>query len=156
VVAVAFGAQLQSGLRCVRRRHAVVGTCRGLGDALAEEKAMIGDERPQKTLLLLGIAGLRNEVAPLPVLAEGLGDRAVAAGKLGHHQRLRDIVGAFAAELLGHRQRAESELRSFFDDVPVECAVGVRRFVEIERDRLDLVLRELARRHLPGALLVAQ
>ena len=117
---------------------------------------MVGDEGPEEALLLLGIARLRDQVAPFPVLAEGFRDGAVAARKLGHHQRLRNVIGAFAAEFLGHRQRAEAELRSLLDDLPVEGAVRVGRLVEIERDRLDLFVGEFARRHLPGALLVAQ
>jgi hypothetical protein len=69
---------------------------------------------------------------------------------------LRDVIGTFAAIFLGDREGAEAEPRAFLDDVPVEGAVRVRRLVEIERDRLDLLLGEFARRHLPVALLVAQ
>ena len=49
-----------------------------------------------------------------------------------------------------------TEPTALLDDVPVEGAVGVRRLVEIERDRLDLLVGELARDLLPVALLVAQ
>ena len=155
-VALAFGAELQARLRRVLRRHAVVGAGGRLGDAFAEQKAMIGDERPQEALLLLGVAGRRDQVAPLPVLAEGLRDRAVTAGKFRHHQCLGDVVSAFTAVFLRHGEGAEAELRSLFDDVPVEGAARVRRLVEIKRDRLDFFVGELARRHLPVALLVAQ
>src|SRR5262245_36058037 len=58
--------------------------------------------------------------------------------------------------LLRHCQRAEAELRAFPDDVPVPGLGGGRDGVAFERDRPDLLIGELARRHLPGALLVAQ
>ena len=106
-------------------------------------------------LLLLG-AGRRDQMAPFPVLAERLGDRAVGLGQLGHHQRLRHEIGAVAAPLLRHRQSAEAELGALLDDVPVEGSVRGRDGVAFERDRTDLLLGEFARRHLPGALFVAQ
>jgi hypothetical protein len=76
--------------------------------------------------------------------------------QLSHHQRLRHVVGAFAAVFLGHRHGAEAKLRSLLHDVPVERAVRVGRLVELQGDRLDLFLGEFARDHLPGALLVTQ
>src|SRR5262249_58419660 len=53
-------------------------------------------------------------------------------------------------------ERAEAELRGFPDDVPVPGLGGGRDGVAFERDRADLLVGELARRHLPGTLLVAQ
>src|SRR5262249_23142027 len=139
-----------------RRRQPVVGAGARLGDALAEQERVVLDERPQEPPLLLLRAGRRDQVAPFPVLAEGLRNGAVAAGELRHHQRLGDEVGALAAPFLRDRHGAEAELRAFLDDVPVEGLARLGDGVALERDRADLLVRELARGHLPVALLVAQ
>src|SRR5207244_1419872 len=91
-----------------------------LGNALAEQEGVVLDEWPKESLFLFLGAGRRDQVAPFPVLAEGLRDGAVAAGELRHHQRLGDEVGALAAPFLRDRQRAKAELGAFLDDVPVE------------------------------------
>src|SRR5204863_8510348 len=89
-------------------------------------------------------------------LAEGLRDRAVALRELGHYQRLRDEIGALAAPFLRHRHGAKAESRALLDDLPVEGLARVFDLVAFERDRADFLLRELARRHLPRALLVGE
>jgi hypothetical protein len=110
LVAVTLGAEPEPGLGRVLRRQAIVGARGRLGNAFAEQEAVVSDERAQEALLLLVVAGCRNEMAPLPVLAERLRNGAVAAGKLRHHQRLGDVVGAFAAVFLRHSEGAEAEL----------------------------------------------
>ncbi len=110
----------------------------------------------RKRLLLLVGAGGGDQVAPLPALAEGLGDRAVALGEFRHHQRLRHEVDAVPAPFLGHRRGAKAELRALLDDLPVEGFARIVDLVALERNRTYLFLGELARLHLPGALFVAQ
>src|SRR5262245_10415848 len=95
-------------------------------------------------------------MAPLPALAEGFGDGAVGLGELRHHQRLRDKISAVPAPFLGHGQGAKAELGAFFDDLPVERLTRIGDFVALERERADFLFGELARRHLPGALFVAE
>ena len=108
-------------------RQAVVGAGARLGDALAEEERVVREERLEEALLLLVGAGRGDQVAPLPALAEGLRDRAVAAGELRHHQRLRHEVDAVAAPFLRHRHGAEAEPRALLDDLPVERLRADRR-----------------------------
>ena len=103
----------------VVRRQAVVRTGVRLGDALAHDEGVIGEERLEEALFLFLGADRGDQMAPFPVLAESLRDRAVALRELGHHQRLRHEIGAVAAPLFRHRQRAKAELRALLDDVPV-------------------------------------
>ncbi len=154
-IALALGAQLQPGLGIVAR-HAVVGTGARLGDALAEHEGVVGDEGREEALLLLLGAGGGDQMAPFPVLAERLGNGAVGLGQLGHHQRLRHEIGALAAPFLRHRHGAEAELGALLDDVPVPGLARGGNGVARERERADLLVGEFARRHLPGALFVAQ
>ena len=156
LVAFAFRPELQAGFRIVRGRQAVVGAGVRLADALAEEKSVVGEKRFEKPLLLLIGANRRDQVAPLPALAEGLRDGAVGLGELHHHQRLRHEVGSLPAPLLGNRHRAKAEPGSLLDDLPVESLARMADRVARERYRTDLLQRELARLHLPGALLFVQ
>ena len=80
VVAVALRPQLQPGLGVVRRQ-AVVGARARLADPLAEQEGVVLQERLEEAPLLLLAAGGRDQMAPLPALAEGLGDRAVGAAR---------------------------------------------------------------------------
>src|SRR3970040_1370095 len=98
-------------------------------------------------------AGGRDEVAPLPVLAEGLGHRAVAAGELRHHQRLRHEIRPRTAPFLGHCQRAEAQLRAFLDDAPVPWLEAALDLVALERARAQFLVREFSGLRLPVALL---
>jgi hypothetical protein len=95
-------------------------------------------------------------MAPLPVLAEGLGDGAVRFGELGHDQGLRHEVGTVATPFLRHRQGAKAELGTLLDDVPIPGLA--RRFngVAFEGNGSNLLVGEFARRFLPVALFVAQ
>src|SRR5437773_1959596 len=149
-------AKLEARFGIVRGRQAVVGAGVRLADALAEEKSVVGEKRFEKPLLLLIGANRRDQVAPLPALAEGLGDGAVGPGELHHHQRLRHEVGSLPAPLLGNRHRAKAEPGSLLDDLPVESLARMADRVARERYRTDLLQRELARLHLPGALLFVQ
>ena len=148
-VAMALGAQLEARLRVVGRRQPVVGAGARLGDALAEQEGVVGDERLEEALLLLVGAGRRDQMAPLPVLAEGLRDRAVAAASSVITSAWVTKSVPWPPYSLRHRHGAEAELRALLDDVPVEGLARIGNRVARERDRADLLLGELARRHLP-------
>src|SRR4029450_5428183 len=79
-----------------------------------------------------------------------------AVCKLSLHQRLAHEVCAVAAPFLGNGQGAKAELGALLDDLPVEGLARIVDLVALERDRADFLFREFARRHLPGALFVAQ
>jgi hypothetical protein len=117
---------------------------------------MVGEERLEEALLLVVGARRGDQVAPFPVLAEGLGHRAVAARELGHHQRLRHEVRPGAAPRLRHGERAEAEPRAFLDDAPVPRLERALDLVALDRARTQLLVGELARLHLPAALLFVQ
>src|SRR5262249_28505996 len=123
---------------------------------LAEQEGVVLQERFEEAALLLLAAGRRDQVAPLPALAEGLRDGAVGLGEFRHDQRLGHEIGALAAPFLGNGHGAKAELGAFLDDLPVERLARIGDLVALERDRADFLFREFARRHLPGALLVAQ
>src|ERR1022692_1445072 len=65
-------------------------------------------------------------------------------------------LSALAAPFLRHRHGAEAELGALLDDVPVPGLARGRNGVARQRERADLFVGEFARRHLPGALFVAQ
>jgi hypothetical protein len=117
---------------------------------------VIGEEGLEEALFLVFGAGRRDQVAPFPVLAEGLGHRAVAARKLRHHQRLRHEIRARAAPVLGHGERAEAELRALLDEAPVPRLERALDLVTLERAGTQLLVGKLARLGLPVALLFVQ
>src|SRR5262249_58883716 len=98
-VAVAFRPELETGLGIVGRQP-VVGARARLADPLAEQKGVVLQERFEESALLLLAAGRRDQVAPLPALAEGLRDGAVGLGELRRDQRLGHEIGALAAPFL--------------------------------------------------------
>src|SRR5262249_46243280 len=130
-LAVTLRLELEAGLGVVRRQP-IVGPRTRLANALAEEEGVILQERLEEAPLLLLAAGGRDQMAPLPALAEGLGDGAVALGELRHHQRLGDEIGAVPAPFLGHRHGAKAELGAFLDDLPVEDRAGIVDVVALE------------------------
>ena len=120
LVALALRLEFPAGLGIVLGRQTMVRSGIGLGAGVAQQKSIVRQERLQEALLLIRGAARRDHVAPLPALAEGLGDRAVGFGELRHHQGLRHEVDPVPAPLPGDRRRAEAELRALPDDVPVE------------------------------------
>ena len=70
VVAVAFRRELETGLGIVGRQP-IVGARARLADALAEQERVVLQERLEEAALLLFAAGSRDQMAPLPALAEG-------------------------------------------------------------------------------------
>ena len=97
----------------------MVGANVGLGARTAEHIGVIGDEGFEKTLLLVGRANHRDQLTPLPVLTESLGDRTVATRQLSHHHALRNQIGARPAPVFGHAQCAKTKLRTPLDNVPI-------------------------------------
>src|SRR5450759_800462 len=95
-------------------------------------------------------------MAPLPALAGGLGDGAVALGEFRHHHGLRHEVDAVSAPLLRHRRRAESEFGAFSDDLPIESLARTGNLIALQRDGTYLFLRKLPRLQLPRALFFVQ
>src|SRR6185295_17408201 len=122
----------------------------------AHHEGVVGEKGLQEALLLVAGAELRDLVAPFPVLAEGLRHRAVATRELRHHDALRDEVRAGAAPFLRHGEGAKAELRALLDDLPVPRPEAALDLVARERRRAQLLPRELARLHLPAALLFVQ
>src|SRR5690606_13185615 len=105
--------------------------------------------------LILG-AELGDQVAPLPVLAERLGDGAVSLGELRHDQRLGDETDAVPAPFLRHRRGAKAQPRALADDVPVPGLPRMPDGIARRRDRADFLGGEAAGFLLPLALLVVQ
>ena len=95
-------------------------------------------------------------MAPFPVLAEGLGHRAVRLGEFRHHDGLRDKVGAGAALISGHGKRAKAQLGTFFDDFPIPGFAATFDLVTFQRGWQQHFLGEMARFFLPVALCFVQ
>ena len=119
VIAVALGLQTKSGFWITVGRHAMVRSDIGFGARTAQHIGVIGDEGFEKTLLLIGRANHRNQLTPLPVLTESLGDRTIATRQLGHHHALRNEIGTRPPPVFGHAQCAKTKLRTPLDDVPI-------------------------------------
>ena len=153
---LALGAQPQAGLGIVVGRQAVVGAGVRLGDALAEHERVVREERLEEALLLLVGAGCRDQVAPFPVLAEGLGDRAVALASSAITSACVTKSVPWPPHSFGTASVRKPSFEPFLMMSQSQVSRGSAICVALERDRADLLVGELARLHLPGALLVAQ
>ena len=156
MVAVEFGAQARARLEVVGGRHAVVRAAVCLGLAGAQHERIVGEERLEETFPLLIGADGGDQVAPFPALAEGFRGGAVGLGQFGHHQGLGHEVDAVAASFLGHHRGAEAQLRAFLDELPVDGVRLIGNPVARQRDRIDFLLGEFSRLHLPGGLFFVQ
>src|SRR3990170_4096813 len=132
LVAMTLRPQFDAGLGVVIRRQAVVGAATRLRYSLTQHEGIVGEERLEKPFLLLIGAYRRNKMAPLPALAEGLGNGAIAFGKLRHHQSLRHKIDAVAAPLLGNRRRPKAELGAFLDKLPVEGLAWIGDLIALQ------------------------
>src|ERR1019366_926419 len=95
-------------------------------------------------------------MAPLPALAESLGDCAVGLGQLRHHQRLRHEADAVSAPLLGHRRGPHTEPGALLEDLPVPRVTRIGNLIALQRNRTYFFVCEFTRLQLPRALIFVQ
>src|ERR1019366_7490447 len=142
LISMAFRLELPSGPWVVLGRQAIVGTGIRFRLCGAQQIGVVLDERPDEPFLLFRSADRRDQLAPLPALAESLGDGAVGFGELCHNNRLRHEIGAVPTPFLSYGERPEAELGAFLDDVPVESLARIGNPVALQRRGANLFLRE--------------
>ena len=155
-VAVALRAQLEAGLGIVRRRQAVVGAGARLADAFAEEEVSSARNGLRKrsfcsSVQLAAIRWLHFQHW-LKVFEMALS--ALASSAITSAWVTKSVP--WPPHSFGTAMVRKPSLEPFLMMLPVEGLARIGDLVARERDRADLLLGELARLHLPGALLFGQ
>src|SRR5262245_6713067 len=107
-------------------------------------------------------ASMKNNLPTLALAMKHFSPLRIHSSPWRSARSLRPALGssggsrAVSAPFLGDGQGAKAELRALLDDLPVEGLARIVDLVALERDRAVFLFREFARRHLPGALFVAQ
>jgi hypothetical protein len=112
-----------------------------LGEAEAADELAAAKGRQESLLLGLRAPLEDRELDQRDLDRERRADRRVRPADLLGHERVRDVVEAVAAVLLGHRPAEETERRHLLQDVGGEHLAPIA----LARARRDLLLRELAR-----------
>ncbi len=138
-----FDAALGGHRTVVIPAHALACTATGEGEVIA----IVLDELRQEALLLFRRhQSVEQQVAERRSQAEHRGEVGVARAQFFHDDAGSEPVGAGAARLFRQGERAQPHLRGLVEQVGQQRLLERLQPVRVQRDRLDLVLDEIAHR----------
>ena len=138
-------------------RHAVVGAGARLGDALAEHEGVVGDERPAgsaPSARRCRLAEIRWLHFQFWLKALEIALSALASSVITSACVTKSVP--WPPHSFGTARVRKPSLEPFLMMSQSQVSRAVVDRVARERERADLLVGEFARRHLPGALFVAQ
>ncbi len=138
LVALFLGGHAHTAIRLVVGQNGIAArqglSCRGGQQAFG----IVHDAR-QPFLALLGRSQVADHGHDLPGLVESHRDAQIAVGQVFTNHRQGHHISATAAELLRHRQRAQAQLVSLADHLPVKRLGRVRFAVARVSHRNDFL-----------------